>query len=141
LSYPDALIYSIDPASGALLQGSNLPIGASGNRTTSAPRWSYTLGAVLSLPTSIGEFTTSVNANHSDSFFADAGNRLAEPARTIVNLSQTWEATDGKTEITLWAKNIGNRYYDVSINFIPPTGPVGIPGAPRTFGARVTRRF
>lgn len=141
LDYPDAVIYSIDPVSGALLQGSNPPVGASGHRTTSAPRWAFSVGATLAFPTEMGTFTTNVNASYTGRYFADAGNRFSEPQHTVVNLSQSWEAKDGKTELTLWAKNIGNRFYDVSINFLAPTGVVGNPAAPRTYGVRVTRRF
>jgi outer membrane receptor protein involved in Fe transport len=134
------VIYSIDPATGALLQG-RTATGASGMRTVAAPKLAYSIGATLSLPSKIGTFISNVTSTYSGRYFGDAGNRFAEPAYTLVNLSETLKFNDEKTEISLWAKNVTNRFYDVSLNFLAPVGVVGNTGAPRTFGGTVRRRF
>lgn len=135
--YPDAPIYTL-AADGALLGGTG---DASGNYTPNAPKFSYNVAGTYTLRTGIGKFETSANATYTGAWYGDAGNNFKEPGHYLVNLSETWTSGDTKTQIALWMKNAGNRYYDAGLNFLTPVGVVGNPGAPRTYGFTVTRHF
>jgi iron complex outermembrane receptor protein len=135
--YPDAPIYSLAP-NGALLASAG---DASGNYTPSAPKFSYNVSANYTLHSGVGKFDTSAIATYTGAFFGDASNNFREPGHYLVNLTETWTSNDGKTQFALWAKNVGNRFYDQSVNLLTPLGVVSNPGAPRTYGFTATRHF
>ena len=136
-SYPGAAIYTLLP--NRLLSTSAGDVA--GNRTPNAPKFSYNLASTLTIPSRIGTFATTANAAYTGAFFGDASNHFREPGHWLVNLTQSLTLPDSKTEVSVWAKNVTNRYYDVSLTFLDLVGAIGAPGAPRTFGGTVTRRF
>ncbi|AEG51521.1 TonB-dependent receptor [Sphingobium chlorophenolicum L-1] len=135
--YPDAPIYSVAPNGAIILDTGD----AGGNRTPNAPRISYNANVRHSLPTSIGEFSTSVGMNYQSGWFADASNKFFEPKRYLVNISETWKSLDNLTSISLWVKNLGNKYYDMGFTILNPNCVCGVPGAPRTYGITVGKHF
>jgi iron complex outermembrane recepter protein len=137
LSYPNSPSYSTDIA-GALVSA---PGDASGNRIPYTPRWSYNVRASYVLDLPVGDFDTSAALSYTGSWYADPSNYFREPSHSLVNLSETWTASDKRNHVSLWSRNLTNKYYDVGINMLAPIGPVGNPGEPRTFGITVGHHF
>jgi iron complex outermembrane recepter protein len=136
-NYPDAPFYSY-AASGALTSSSG---NAAGNTMVSAPKLGLNGTVRHTLHTGIGQFVSAATATYSAKWYADASNNIVEPAHTLVNLTETWTAPDGKTSVNAFVKNLGNVYYDAGINILAPVGAFSEPGAPRTYGVSLTRRF
>jgi iron complex outermembrane receptor protein len=114
---------------------------ATGRSTVSAPKTSGNASINYDVPTPIGDFVSAAAATYSGAWFADMSNTFREPAHTLVNVSETWNSLDGKSSVSLWCKNCGDKYYDVGLNLLTPVGAVGNPGAPRTFGVTFHRAF
>ena len=137
LSYLNSPSYSTD-AAGALISS---PGDASGNRIPYTPRWSYNVRANYVLDSPIGDFDTSAAVSYTGSWYADPSDYYREPSHSLVNLSETWTASDKRNHVSLWSRNLTNKYYDVGINMLAPIGPVGNPGEPRTFGITIGHHF
>jgi iron complex outermembrane recepter protein len=135
--YPNAPFYSLAP-SGAMVTTEG---DATGRSTVSAPKTSGNASINYDVPTPIGDFVSAAAATYSGAWFADMSNTFREPAHTLVNVSETWNSLDGKSSVSLWCKNCGDKYYDVGLNLLTPVGAVGNPGAPRTFGVTFHRAF
>ena len=137
ISYPNSPSYSTD-AAGALVSA---PGDASGNRIPYTPRWSFNARASYVLDSPIGDFDTSAALSYTGRWFADPSNYYSEPSHSLLNLSETWTASDKRNHVSVWSRNLTNKYYDVGINMLAPIGPVGNPGEPRTFGITLGHRF
>jgi len=59
---------------------------------------------------------------------------------TLFNLTAGVGAADGKWRVELWGKNITNKYYWTSVNYISDE-TVRLAGLPATYGARVSFRY
>lgn len=150
-SYPLAPNYIFLPSGEFAVPGTSSSIGspvpgaptidAAGNRLVSAPKFGLQASATYSLRTDIGTFDTTANLNYQTKQYADPQNNYVIPGRTLVGLTEQWTSNDGKTTITAWAKNLTNKVYDVSYSLLTPVGLVGNPGAPRTYGITVGRKF
>jgi len=114
---------------------------ATGRSTQSAPKTSGNASINYDVPTPIGDFVSAAAATYSGAWFADMSNTFREPAHTLINVSETWNTLDGKSSVSVWCKNCGDKYYDVGLNLLTPVGAVGNPGAPRTFGVTFHRAF
>jgi iron complex outermembrane receptor protein len=136
-SYPGAPVYSYVP-SGAMIDTAG---DATDKTLPSAPRFSGTFRISHNLPTPIGAFDTSLAVAYSSPWFGDPSNFYKEPSHSLINVTETWTSKDQRNHVTLWAKNLGNTYYDVGINMLSPVGPIGNPGAPRTFGVTLGHHF
>jgi iron complex outermembrane recepter protein len=136
-NYPNAPFYSF-AGNGSLTSSSG---NAAGNAMVSAPKWGLNGTVRHTLHTGIGQFVSAATATYSAKWYADASNNIAEPQHTLVNLTETWSAPDGKTSVSAFVKNLGNVYYDAGINILAPVGAFSEPGAPRTYGVSLTRKF
>lgn len=137
ISYPNAPIYT----TGSLGQLLSAPGDAAGERIPYTPRFSYNVRATYTLASALGDFDTSAALSYTGSWFADPGNNFEEPSHTLLNLSETWTSSDGRNHVSLWAKNLTNKYYDAGINLLAPVGPAANPGDPRTYGITVGHHF
>jgi len=136
-SYPNAPFYSFAP-SGALVSTAG---DAAGKELVSAPKLGLNGSIRHTLHAGESTLQSVVSATYSAKWYADASNNIAEPAHTLVNFTETLSLPDGKTSIAGFVKNIGNVYYDAGINLLSPVGAFSEPGAPRTYGVSVTRKF
>jgi iron complex outermembrane receptor protein len=59
----------------------------------------------------------------------------------LLSLSEQWTSNDEKTTITVWGKNLTNKAYNTAYSLNTPGGLVGNPGAPRTYGVTIGRKF
>lgn len=116
-------------------------LDAAGNHTINAPKWGLQASVNHTLATSIGAFDTSANLNYQSQFFSDAQNNFPIPGRTLLSLSEQWTSNDEKTTVSIWGKNLTNKAYNTAYSLNAPGGLVGNPGAPRTYGVTIGRKF
>ena len=137
-SYPEAANYDILPNGAFVAVGAR---DAKGKKVVNAPDFDLQASATHTLDTSIGSFNTTISANYQSKQFSDPQNEFPIKKRTLLNLSEQWTSNDEKTTVTLWAKNLTDEVYDLSYTLLAPTGPLGNPGAPRTFGVTLGQKF
>lgn len=114
---------------------------AAGNELVNAPPFGLQASATYTLRTSIGTFDTTGTVNYQSHIQTDPQNNFPIPRRTLVNLTEQWTSNDGDTTVTAWVKNLTNKVYNVSYSLLDPVGLVGNPGAPRTYGVTIGRKF
>lgn len=109
------------------------PCDATGNRVQNTPEYTFNLGTTYDIPTSVGDFVLGANWYHNGGFFPDADNRLRVSSYDVFNASLGWTSLDGRYEIQLWAKNIGNKDYPYQA-LSGDSGDAFVYAPPRTYG-------
>lgn len=137
-SYPLAPNYDFLPNGNFVATGAR---DARGKRLVSAPKFGLQGSATYTLETPIGTFDTTANINYQTRQYSDPQNEYAIRARTLIGVTEQWKSLDGLTTVSLWAKNLTNRKYDLSFSLLENVGLVGNPGAPRTYGVTLGRKF
>lgn len=137
-SYPLAPLAQVQPNGDLVYVGAR---DAKGKRLVQAPKYGLQASASYRLRTGIGTFDTTGNLNYQSRMFADPQNAFPVRARTLLSVTERWSSNDERTSITAWVKNLTNRYYDVAVTLQEHVGLVGLPGAPRTYGVTLGRRF
>lgn len=137
-SYDDAPNYDILP-NGAFVSVGTLD--AKGKHIVNAPKFGLQASATHMLETSVGQFATTANLNHQTKIYGDPQNEFPIKGRTLIGLTEQWTSNDEMTNVTLWVKNLTKEKYDVSSSLLEPAGPIGNPGAPRTYGITLGRKF
>lgn len=131
-------------AKGLLIETSSGIVDFSGLPLRQAPKNSYNFTADydVDLNNDMGGLNFNAQLTHTDSShndFATASQTLNQ-AKTLLNGSITWTASDDRFKVALWAKNLTNEAYVAHSYFIGP-GTIGVWGAPRTFGVTGTASF
>jgi len=80
------------------------------------------------------------SANHTGSYFYDDPNLLQQDAYTLVDASLAY-TTPGNITFTLYGKNLTKEEYSPWGSTLGALGQNLFPGAPRTYGLRVSARF
>lgn len=137
-SYPLAPDYVFLPSGEFAAIGTR---DAAGKNLVNAPEFGLQASATYTLRTDIGTFDTTANVNYQSKFYSDAQNNFPIPRRTLIGLTEQWTSNDGNTTVTAWVKNLTNRVYNVAYSLLTPVGLVGNPGAPRTYGITLGRKF
>jgi iron complex outermembrane receptor protein len=135
--YPGAPLYSTGPLGELDTRAGD----ASGKFVPNAPRFSSTARATYRAATVVGTFDSTMAVSYVSFWYADPSNFYREPSHVVVNATEKWTSADEHSFLSLWVKNLGNTYYDLGINMLAPVGPVGNPGAPRTYGVTVGHHF
>ncbi|MGK2909482.1 MAG: TonB-dependent receptor domain-containing protein [Sphingobium sp.] len=136
--YPDAPFYQILPSGELAVTDSR---DASGFSTTQAPHFSLNASISHRLETSIGTFQSTAGANYRGATYADTFEQFPLRKRTLINLTERWESSDGQLSASLWMKNLLNERYDEFVNLVTPVAAAGQAGAPRTYGITLGYRF
>lgn len=110
-SFPGA-VTSIPRPGGGYTVG---PTDATGNKLLRTPDWTANASFTYRLPVGPGEVTFSGDYYHSDGWFSDADNRLKQKPYDIVGGSIAWKPQDERYNLRLWAKNLFNEVYAVTI--------------------------
>lgn len=143
-SYPQAGFFVPQPASagGGTVQ-ENRPGGAKGNKLPYAPDVTFNLGANYTVPVGAGEASFNVNYSYSDTWYAGGDNILRQPSYGLLDGSLTYRLPGDQIEIGIWARNITDEKYYVSLTAAANPGGYlnGSVGAPRTYGAMIGYKF
>lgn len=137
-SYPLAPNYIMQPNGSVTAVGS---LDAAGKQVVNAPTITYTGLISHVLKTNVGDFTTTANVNYRGKTYADPVNRFKIPTRYVLDVTERWTSADENLFVSLWAKNLLNKYYDYAINILTPIGLVGNPAPPRTYGMTAGFKF
>lgn len=145
VSFPNAQIFVPAPpvTPGVPDSGGNLSqkVDATGNRNVRSPEWTFNLAAsyTIDLPDG-GSIVPSANLFHATSFFYEYGNRIVQPAYTVVNAELNWRLPGDSVSIGIWAKNLFDERYFLSVT---PNAFAdrAVYAEPRTYGVRVGAKF
>lgn len=120
-------------------QGRNLDF--TGNKLPRTSDFQYSVAADHTLPLGTNlALRTHVDYVYQDAFFYGPDNTNAEPGYGLLNARIGIGAADNGWALSIWAKNLTNRLYRVSV--IPFLGDESsLYGAPRTYGLRLSTRF
>jgi iron complex outermembrane receptor protein len=130
--YPNALVYSPDPAKNVYVIG---PGDVTGQQMQWSEKFMGTTTANYRIPTTFGDFRlTGTYAYHSGTHF-DTQDLNTQPAYSLLNASIGWTSPDAKLEVDLWGKNLLDEVY-VSAFQIGTTVMKYTPAEPRTYGVR-----
>ncbi len=137
VSFANAPFFKLLPSGELIAAPPPTANGAKGFSTTAAPHVSANVSATYTLDTSFGTFQTTAAANYRGTTFADSYEQFPLKKRTLINLTERWESSDGRLSASIWVKNLLDQRYDNSIILLTPVGAIGQVGAPRTFGLTV----
>lgn len=137
-SYPLAPDYVLFPNGAVLAVGAK---DAKGKKLVLTPELSVQFSATYTLRTRIGTFDTTADLNYQSKTYNDPQNAFEIPSRTLLGLTERWMSSDEKTRVLLWVKNLTNKVYETSFGIVTPMGVLSQPGAPRSYGFTVGRRF
>lgn len=118
----------------ATVLGGNASVACddTGHRFANAPARSFTLGAVYTIPTSIGSVALAANDVYKSRSFWDPSNRLSQAPYHLVNASVTLTTLKRNLDLQLFVRNLTRTRYFVLAS--ESTDDVYTPGAPRTYG-------
>jgi len=114
-------------------------------RPLSVPKWSY--GGDAAYSWNAGDYKLTVESNYSfhdtySQFYLLGSDDFTVPKYWLANANLTFAPAAGKSwAVTLWGRNIFNKYYDVTRNFFLPGTEVAQAGEPATFGIRFSYKY
>ncbi len=126
------------------LDASDPSTNFAGNRTASAPKFSFVGAGRYQVPLQIGRVGVEADASYTSSHFFTADNNpaLREDGYWLFNGSLYFEDRQERYKVALWMKNIAGEEYFVSGLSNAGLGFLELfPGMPRTFGLSVTGKF
>ena len=115
-----------------------------GNRTASAPSFSFVGAGRYNIPLQIGRVGVDTDVSYTSSHFFTADNNpaLREDGYWLLNGSLYFEDKQDRYKVSLWMKNVAGEKYFVSGLSNSGLGFLELfPGMPRTFGVSVTGKF
>src|SRR5271166_4726232 len=111
----------------------------------SFPKWSYGGDAAYSWNAGGYKITAEFNYSFHDAysqFYLLGSPDFTIPEYWLANAKLSLSPASGRSwTVTLWGRNIFNKYYDVTRNFFLPGTEVAQAGEPATFGIRVNYRY
>jgi iron complex outermembrane recepter protein len=118
-----------------------------GETVVRSPDYTLNLGAEWRVPIEsrlVSGLTLRADLFHSDDivlrYFAQPND--IQSSYTIANLSAAFKSADGKTSLRVFVNNVGNKLYLRQVDYLAAIGVFdGNYSEPRTWGARLTRRF
>ncbi|QJU59933.1 TonB-dependent receptor [Sphingomonas sp. AP4-R1] len=119
------------PAGGNILSSGDL----SGNDIIFSPHFTSGVSGSYEFPVD-GSHDLGLSATwyRNGSFYWDPQNRVKQPAYDLVNGQISLSFADRKFTIRGFVRNLLNKKYYAQVS-PSPTGDLGVPGAPRTYGA------
>ena len=148
-SFPNGPLYVPSPATctptprttGPLTGGNTVcSVDLAGNRTTRAPKLTFSSSATYTLPTNSGDFSLNGTLYHNSGFFWEPDNRLRQPQHDLLNASLSWIAPSKKYEMRVYGKNLLNEYY-LAYASESTTRDSYSPEMPRNYGVELTVHY
>ena len=114
-------------------------------RALSVPKWSY--GGDVAYSWNAGDYKLTAESNYSfhdtySQFYLLGSDDFTVPKYWLANANLTLAPAASKSwSVTLWGRNIFNKYYDVTRNFFLPGTEIAQAGEPATFGIRFSYKY
>jgi iron complex outermembrane receptor protein len=112
-----------------------------------APEWNYSLGGQYTLPTSVGDLTTTVNWVWQDDLVFTPENpefriNASQKAYGLLSGRMGLNIDEWNAEVAVFGRNLLNKeYYTTAIGFQGLGFMTGYTGEPRTYGIQFIKRF
>lgn len=121
-------------------------VDVSGNRLSNAPSFTFNAGFDLTLiDGGIGQISIHPEIAYQSSQFFEVLNipRLRQSSYALVGGHIDWESADGMFNASLWARNLGNKFYFTSrVDLLAGFGfDYNHIGNPRTYGVTLGAKF
>ena len=147
-SFPSGPLFVPNPANCAALTTTGPLTGGNtvcvadlkGNRTSRAPKLTFTASATYTLPTDVGDFAFNASWNHNSGYFWEPDNRLRQPRHDLVAASIAWTTSDRKYSLRVYGRNLLNEFYYSYVSE-STTRDSYSPEKPRNYGVEATLRF
>jgi iron complex outermembrane receptor protein len=138
----DAKYNDYPNAQGFTNRGVAIPIAnAKGQSLPYAPKFSGNVSADYRLPTSIGDFQSTLAVSYTGVSYITPDQGLARPSYTLLSSSVEWRPQFDKTfGVRVWGKNLLNKYYYAS-GVESANGWYITPAPPRTYGLTLLKEF
>lgn len=113
----------------------------SGRYLPQAPTFSSTLGVDYKFETHIGEFELNGSDGYKSRSYWEPNNRISQAGYHIVNAALTWKPQGSDVSVQGFAHNLTGSYYFTGGTDGTGGNNFGIPGAPRTYGIKVSYKY
>jgi outer membrane receptor protein involved in Fe transport len=126
-----------------LLNSDPVPVNYNG-RPESFPKNTFGGDASYEIPLGAYKVTAETNYSFHDTysqFFLLGSNDFTVHKYWLANANLSLAPQSGPWTLTVWGRNIFNKYYDETRNFFLPGAEVGQAGAPATFGLRFNYKY
>ena len=141
LSYVDGKYVSDAPTGFISAGGIPTVASARGHDTIATPKLTGAVTASYRVRSRFGDVTPSLSVSYNDGFFWYADNRITQPSYTLLGASVLWTSPDGRYDVRLWGKNLGNARYYMARAEQALVGDVQMQAAPRTYGITLGAHF
>jgi iron complex outermembrane receptor protein len=127
------------------LLNSDVPPVDYNGRPESFPKWSY--GGDASYTWNLGAYRMTAESNYSfhdtySQFFLLGSNDFTIPKYWLANANLSLAPASGAPwTVTLWARNIFDKSYDLTRNFFLPSSEIAAAGEPTTIGVRFSYKY
>ena len=111
-----------------------------GNHLPQTPNWTADFSLEYVVPTAIGDMTANFAYSYDGGWYAEADNRLRQPAYSLINGQIEWSSPDDTMSVTFWGHNLLNEAYLTALDS-QANGDFGQYAPPRTFGVTFRRNF
>jgi iron complex outermembrane receptor protein len=116
------------------------------NKLPQAPEWTLNGGIqyALPLPSNIGVVTLRGDASYRSKTYHDPQNTAAivQSGYALLDGRVSWDSPDGTWNVAVFVKNITDKYYFSSAEYVPSFGFYnGVVGRPREWGAALSANF
>lgn len=140
--FPRAVVFVPIVNAAGVATGGNRQVlqDVSGNSLIRTPDWTVGAGVDYDLPVADGKLNLAANLFINGGFNWEAGARVKQDTYEVLNLSASYKIPGSPIELTVWAKNLTNEAYGLSV--LPSTFGDGINYAPpRAVGASIQVSF
>ncbi len=116
------------------------PYNARGNQVALAPNTTISATADYALPVQAGTIRFNASYAYNSGWYAEPDNRLEQKGYSLFNGQISFEPESTPVRVRLWAKNLFNKQYIVSLGsqFF---GDYAYYAPPRTYGVTVEKKF
>ncbi|MFT3967706.1 MAG: TonB-dependent receptor [Sphingobium sp.] len=147
LSYVDASYRSYPNAPAPVERQGGGSVDLSGQAVAGSPEWTYSIGADIAQPLAFtlseSELYAHADYSHRSSYFTQVTNSAYSrvPAYGIANLRLGWRTANGLWDLSVWARNLFDEAYFVTLSGSSTGRISGIVGEPRTIGLTFRTKF
>ena len=136
-NFPNAFESTPSPAGGNIV---TLTGNATGKQLQVTPDYTFNLGGVYAIPSSIGEFDAAANYYFSGGWYSEPENRLRQPSYGVLDASVKWTSPDERYDVRLWGRNLTDQVYALQTNSVD-SGDNRNAAPGRTFGLTAGLHF
>jgi iron complex outermembrane receptor protein len=112
----------------------------SGTRVLRAPKATFNFDVAYNRDLPMGRLETTVTFFHTSDFFRFSGAHIKQESYSIVNGTVGWWLPGDKVRLSVWGRNLGDKYYDLYTS-ANNTTVADAPSPPREIGFGVDVKF